>query len=75
MTGSVPVTPLDKFKLVETAPFFAIGPTGSYSALSFKNVYNSKFKNLDTGSTVKTSGILKSNAVVDYSGATGDNGP
>ena len=57
----LPTAPNDKFKIIENAPIFEIAPTGSYSALSFKNAYVLKFKDPDSGSTVITSGILGCN--------------
>jgi len=54
-------TPNDKFKVIETAPIFAYSPTGSYSSTSFKSVYVLKFKNPDTKSVIKTSGLLGCN--------------
>ena len=55
------VLPNDKFKIIETAPTFAVASVGSYSSESFKIVYNLKFKDPVTRSTVITSGILGSN--------------
>ena len=55
---------IDKFKVDETAPFFPIGPmgpTGSYSSGSFKNKYVLKFKDNETKSVIRTSGIISSN--------------
>ena len=57
---------IDKFKVDETAPFFPIGPmgpTGSYSSGSFKNKYVLKFKDNETKSVIRTSGILSSSTV------------
>ena len=54
----------DIFKVYETAPFFPIGPmnpTGSYSSGSFKSEYVLKFKDNETKSVIKTSGILSNN--------------
>ena len=54
----------DKFKVDETAPFFPIGPmgpTGSYSSGSFKSEYVLKFKDNQTKSVIRTSGIVGSN--------------
>lgn len=51
----------DKFQIIETAPLFTIATSGSYESKSFKNAYKLKTKNLDTGSTVLTSGILNCN--------------
>ena len=55
------MTDVDKFKIIETAPFFKIASTGSYDSKSFKNVFKLKSKNPLTGSTVITSGILNCN--------------
>ena len=54
-------TPNDKFKIIETAPEFAIGSTGSYSSTSLKILNIFKSRNPLTGSTIITSGILGSN--------------
>jgi photosystem II stability/assembly factor-like uncharacterized protein len=54
----------DKFKVNETAPFFPdgpMGPTGSYSSGSFKSEYVLKFKDRETKSVIKSSGIVDSN--------------
>jgi hypothetical protein len=55
-------TPNDKFKVDETAPFFAIEPTGSYGSFTsgIKNEYVLKFKDLETKNVIKKSGILDS---------------
>ena len=54
---------IDKFKIDETAPFFAIAPTGSYGGVNsgLKNEYILKFKNVETKNVIKKSGILSSN--------------
>ena len=59
--------PIDKFKVDETAPFFPIGPmapTGSYGNFSsgLKNEYVLKFKDNQTKSVIRTSGLLSNNA-------------
>ena len=56
-------TAIDKFKVAETSPFFPIGPmspTGSYGNFNsgLKNEYVLKFKDRETKSVIKTSGIL-----------------
>ena len=55
---------IDKFKVDETAPFFAIAPTGSYGGINsgLKNEYVLKFKNVETKNVIKKSGILSSSA-------------
>jgi hypothetical protein len=55
-------TPNDKFTVDETAPFFAIEPTGSYGSFTsgIKNEYVLKFKDLETKNVIKKSGILDS---------------
>ena len=67
----------DKFKVEETAPFFPVGPmgpTGSYSSGSFKSNYVLKFKDPETKSVIRTSGILSNNS--NYiAGPTGSTGP
>ena len=71
----------DKFKVDETAPFFPIGPmspTGSsYSSSSFTNKYVLKFKDNETKSVIRTSGILSNNdkIFVSPTGPTGPTGP
>jgi hypothetical protein len=47
-----------KFKIIETAPLFAIGSTGSYAFDSLKIIDILKSRNPLTGSTVITSGIV-----------------
>ena len=79
MTSTVIPTPLDKFKLIETAPIYAVAPTGaystgSYSSASFKNVYNLKFKDPKTLNTVKPSGIISQNAPIVFA-PTGPSSP
>ena len=56
--------PLDKFKVDETAPFFEIGPTGSYGSIEsgLKNEYVLKFKDNETKNVIKKSGIIGSNS-------------
>ena len=56
----------DKFKVDETAPFFPIGPmapTGSYGNFNsgLRNQYVLKFKDNETKSVIRTSGIVNSN--------------
>ena len=58
---------IDKFKVDETAPFFPIGPmapTGSYGNFNsgLKNEYVLKFKDNETKSVIRTSGLLSNNA-------------
>ena len=65
MSGSVEAA-IDKFKVDETAPFFPIGPmapTGSYGNFNsgLRNQYVLKFKNNETKSVIRTSGIVGSN--------------
>lgn len=57
-------TPNDKFKVDETAPFFAIEPTGSYGSFSsgLKNEYVLTFKDLETKNVIKKSGIIDSSS-------------
>jgi len=59
----------DKFKVDETAPFFEIGPTGSYGSIDsgLKNEYVLKFKDLETKNVIKKSGIISSNSKVTKS--------
>jgi len=61
---------MDKFKVYETAPYLPLSvtgsPTGSYGsygsyANGLKNVYNLKFKDRETNSVTKSSGILGNN--------------
>ena len=59
-------TAIDKFKVDETSPFFPIGsmaPTGSYGNFNsgLRNEYVLKFKNNETKSVIRTSGIVGSN--------------
>ena len=55
---------IDKFKVDETAPFFEIGPTGSYGSIDsgLKNEYVLKFKDLETKTVIQKSGIIGSNS-------------
>jgi len=59
-------TPIDKFKIIETAPFFEISPTGSYSSVNsgFKSAYVLKFKDPNTKNVIRTSGIVGNNSKV-----------
>ena len=59
-------TAIDKFKVDETSPFFPIGPmapTGSYGNFNsgLRNQYILKFKDNETKSVIRTSGIVGSN--------------
>ena len=62
-SASLVKTAIDKFKVDETAPFFAIAHTGSYGSSSsgLKNENVLKFKDNVTKSVIKKSGILGSN--------------
>jgi hypothetical protein len=54
---------IDKFKVDETAPFFAIAPTGSYGGVNsgIKSAYRLKSKDVETKNVIKKSGILSNN--------------
>jgi len=54
---------IDKFKVNETAPFFAIAPTGSYGGINsgIKSAYRLKTKDVETKNVIRKSGILSNN--------------
>jgi len=54
---------INKFKVDDTTPLFAISPTGSYRDINagIKNQYGLKFKDIETKSVTKTYGILSNN--------------
>jgi len=54
---------IDKFKVDDTTPLFAVSPTGSYGDINsgLKSQYLLKFKDPKTKNVTKTSGILSNN--------------
>jgi len=54
---------INKFKVDDTTPLFAISPTGSYGDINagIKSQYGLKFKDIETKSVTKTYGILSNN--------------
>lgn len=57
---------INKFKVDDTTPLFAISPTGSYGDINagLKSQYGLKFKDIETKSVIKTYGIVNSNSTL-----------